>query len=188
MKKAWIALIAVAALALPASAAADNGHGHAVKNAARYCKSLRQQMGAEAFRDAYGGQSNAFGKCVSQRVHELRDARAAARQACREELSTNSLRHRGPHGNKHAFRRCVHQKLHDANSEDQQAVIAAIKTCTTELDADPAAFEVTYDGDSVREAFGHCVRQHLESDDESEPGDDQNDVDEPGEDSHGNDD
>jgi hypothetical protein len=168
MKKAWIALVALAVLALPATAMAHHGPKPDVKNAAKYCKSLRTEMGADAFRQAYGGGSNAFGKCVSQRVHDLRDARKAARTACAQHKP-----------NLRAFRRCVELKSRHATAGDKADFIAAVRTCLTEHDADPATFQDTYgDGDSSdADAFKSCVEQHLQGDDQ---GDDQGDGTEPG--------
>jgi hypothetical protein len=193
MKRAWIALVAVAVLALPASALAHQGPRHEAKGAAKYCKSLRTKMGATAFRQTYGGKPNAFGKCVSQRVHDVNQSRKAARQACAQELGLkrHSLRHEGgPNkGVGKAFKRCVAQKLKETTANDNEDFLAAVRTCLAEHDADPATFNDDYADDegSDREAFGTCVRQHLEQsgDDEGEPGDDPGEDTEPGDDDGG---
>jgi hypothetical protein len=157
MKKAWIALAAVALLALPAAAGArDHKGGGVVKNAARYCKSLYVQMGPDAFRQAYGGGHNAFGKCVSNRVHALRAARRAALATCKHELDV---------------KKCVKDKVQNLTGDDKQGVVAAIKACQAERAQDPAAFAQKYDpsGDG-HEALGHCVRANLpQSGDGTEP-------------------
>jgi hypothetical protein len=189
MKRAWIALVAVAVLALPASALAKHGPRPEVKNAAKYCKSLRTEMAADAFRQTYGGKSNAFGKCVSQRVHDLRQSRKAALRACAQQLGLKrrSLRHEGDPNKpaRKALKRCVTQKLKETTTNDNGDFLAAVRTCLAEHDADPAAFNDEYadeDG-SDREAFGNCVREQLQQgDDEGEPGDDQGDDTEPGDD------
>ena len=189
MKRAWIALVALALLALPATAMAHHGPKPEVKNAAKYCKSLRTQMGVADFRDAYGGGNNAFGKCVSQRVHELRQARKAALRACIQELGVNkhSLRHEGGGGSKkakrQALRRCVAQKSSHETAGAKQDFLAAVRTCLAEHDANPADFETNYgdDDSNVRETFGSCVHEKLQGDDQSEPGDDDGGT-EPGDD------
>jgi hypothetical protein len=182
MKKAWIALAAVALLALPAAAGArDHKGGDVEKNAARYCKSLYVQMGPDAFRQAYGGGHNAFGKCVSSRVHALLAARRAALATCKQELSIGQtkLRHEGGtdpqtgngNGNHGALKKCVRDKIQNLTGDDKQGVVAAIKTCLAERGQDPAAFAQKYDpsGDG-HEALGHCVRAHLpQSGDGTEP-------------------
>ncbi|MGH7359076.1 MAG: hypothetical protein ACREJR_09695, partial [Candidatus Rokuibacteriota bacterium] len=40
------------------------------ENPAWICKFEREQMGAEAFAEAYGAAANAFGKCVSREAHD----------------------------------------------------------------------------------------------------------------------
>jgi hypothetical protein len=193
MKKAWIALVAVAVLALPASALAHQGSRPEVKSAAKYCKSLRTKMGGTAFRQTYGGKPNAFGKCVSSRVHDLRQSRKAARLACAQELGLkrHSLRHEGGPNKptRKAFKRCVAQKLKETTANDNEDFLGAVRTCLAEHDADPAAFNDNYADEegSDREAFGTCVREHLQQngDDESDPGDDQGEDTEPGDDNGG---
>jgi hypothetical protein len=169
MKKTWIPLIALAlVVALPTTASAKHPKP-LVKNAAKYCKSLRDDLGSEVFRQTYGGAGNAFGKCVSQRVHELRDARRAARQSCREELTAgeSSLRHKGSKGPK-AFKQCVREKLATEVADDDDGVLNAAKVCAAERQTDPAAFTEKYGTNhNKRNAFGKCVSSH--SDDEDEP-------------------
>ena len=70
MKRAWIALAAVALVAaVPVSATAKHrGPSVAVKNAAKYCKAVRESKGVDAFQTQYGtnkNKKNAYGKCVS---------------------------------------------------------------------------------------------------------------------------
>ncbi len=58
----------VAAIAAPAAFSADPVPAD-FKNAAKYCKAVRESKGVEAFQTAYGknkNKKNAFGKCVSQ--------------------------------------------------------------------------------------------------------------------------
>jgi hypothetical protein len=157
MKKAWIVLAALAVMALPAAAAAKQHSGDPT-NAAKYCKSLRVQLGVDQFKAAYRNK----GKCVSKRVHELRAARKAAVQACQQELGTGQANVRR-HGNSDqvALRQCVSQKLQAETGDDAQGVVNAAKQCAAERDADPAAFEQKYGtNDNHRNAFGKCVSQH----------------------------
>ena len=58
----------VAAIAAPTALSADPVPAD-YKNAAKYCKAVRESKGVEAFQTAYGknkNKKNAFGKCVSQ--------------------------------------------------------------------------------------------------------------------------
>src|SRR3989441_4067681 len=209
MKRAWIALVAVAVFAaVPASAMARH-QGPAVKNAAKYCKQQRTQMGAAAFSAAYGGKKNAFGKCVKQRVHDQNALRRAAVQQCKTELGvqSNKLRNDGQpgdgsgtqagdgsgdqsgdgpgnnQGNHGAFKKCVKSKVQQQDQNNQQDFISAVRSCLTEHDADPAAFNTKYgDGGNDREAFVHCVRLQFQQN----QGDD-NDGDDQGDDNQGDD-
>jgi hypothetical protein len=190
MKRAWIALVALAVFAaVPASAAAKH-QKPAVKNAAKYCKAQRAEMGADAFRAAYDGKRNAFGKCVKKRVHDLNALRREAIRQCKAELGVQShrLRHEGGPGERpganapgRAFRKCVFDKTNQQDQSDQEDFISAVRTCLAEHDADPAAFNDEYSDDgNAKEAFVHCVRQQFEQnqgEDDSQPGD------EPGDDS-----
>jgi hypothetical protein len=175
MKKALIGLMALALVAaVPAMAGAHPGKRHDVKNAARYCKSLRDQLGVDTFRQTYGGK-HAFGKCVSQRVHELRAARRDARQACKAELGAAKLRHEGS-VNRGAFSKCVRAKFRATTSDDDDDVVNAAKECDTERDADEAAFTEKYGTNhNKRNAFGKCVSSKTDDEDENEnEGDDDN--------------
>jgi hypothetical protein len=145
MKKAWIAVVAVALMALPATAAAKH-HSGEFKNAAKYCKSLRVQMGVDQFKATYKNK----GKCVKQRVRELRTARRAALASCKQEVSTRA-----------ALRQCVRSKVETETGDDDQAVVNAAKQCATERQPDPAAFDAKYGtNENHRNAFGKCVSQH----------------------------
>jgi curli biogenesis system outer membrane secretion channel CsgG len=71
-----LALMAlIVAIAAPAALAADPVPAN-YKNAAKYCKAVRDVKGVEAFQTAYGtnkNKKNAFGKCVSQKAREQQD-------------------------------------------------------------------------------------------------------------------
>ena len=165
MKKAWIAVAAVALLALPVAAGAHRKDPN-VKNAAKYCKSLRTEMGVEVFREAYGGRPNAFGKCVKKRVHELRDARKEARKSCAVELGAKRFRHQGgdkPAKPSKAFRDCVRAKTQADTADDAENTVNAAKLCAAEREQDEAAFAQKYGTNhNKRNAFGKCVSKHAQ--------------------------
>jgi hypothetical protein len=168
MKKLFVSLMTLALVALPATAGAHQPKP-LVKNAAKYCKSLRSELGVETFRQTYGGGDNAFGKCVSQRVHELREARREARKSCSEELGTKShkFRHDGSNG-RGAFHKCVKKVLASETSDDDNEVLNAAKQCKAERALDETAFANKYGTNHNKaNAFGKCVSSH--SDDEDEP-------------------
>ena len=58
-------------------------------NPAWICKFEREEMGAEAFVEAYGGEANAFGKCVSQEAHDRDGVTGAEEPAEPEERSVD---------------------------------------------------------------------------------------------------
>ena len=186
MRKAWIAVAAVALLALPAAAGArDHKRPDALRNAAKYCKSLRTQMGAEPFRQAYGGRGNAFGKCVKERVHKLKAARKAALRACKQQLKGESrkLRRHGKPGKGTAFRKCVRDKTQADTDSDDEGTLEAVKQCTDEQADDPAAFEEEYATDDPgRTAFEECVSEQADDNegDSTDPADGKDVPDDPG--------
>ena len=74
----------VAAIAAPAAFSADPVPAD-YKNAAKYCKAVRESKGVEGFQTAYGtnkNKKNAFGKCVSKT--------AKAKAAKREDANKDS--------------------------------------------------------------------------------------------------
>jgi hypothetical protein len=78
----------VAAIAAPAALAADPVPAD-YKNAAKYCKAVRESKGIEGFQTAYGtnkNKKNAFGKCVSQTAK----AKAAKREDAEKDDTAES--------------------------------------------------------------------------------------------------
>lgn len=128
-----LALMALVAIAAPAALAADPVPAD-FKNAAKYCKAVRDSKGVEAFQTAYGtnkNKKNAFGKCVSQKAkaaraeqdeddaEEAEDRKAAAEECDAERGETQETRKAfedkyGTNGNKrNAFGKCVSQKARE---------------------------------------------------------------------------
>ena len=78
MAKVLAFMALVVAVAAPAALAAEPVPAD-YKNAAKYCKAVRDAKGVEGFQSAYGtnkNKKNAFGKCVSQTAK----AKAAKRE------------------------------------------------------------------------------------------------------------
>jgi len=175
MRRAWIAVVAVAVLAMPGVAFAhgDDRSESGEKNRSKACKALRAQMGTDLFRDTYGNRHNrrnAHGKCVSGHRRVFRKLVAQAISECKAELGASRMRHsedddhpKGddqPNGDRSAFRQCVKQKLQALLAERRAAFEAAAKTCDAERTADPAAFKEKYGrGEHKRHAFYRCVVQ-----------------------------
>ena len=168
MKLRWTAMVAVAAIALPGTAIAgsDESAGGPHKNASKLCKSLKAQMGAEAFKTAYGtndNRRNAHGKCVRKHRHAVKRLIAQAVEQCKaEQQATQSVRpaegDKGGNPDKRALRECVKQKVAAMLAERREAFDNAAEQCRAEREADPAAFREKYgSNESKRNAFGKCV-------------------------------
>src|SRR6187397_2185607 len=75
----------IGAVLIPAALAADPSPAD-FKNAAKYCKAVRESKGVEAFQMAYGtnkNKKNAYGKCVSQTAK----AKAAKREDAEDDAT-----------------------------------------------------------------------------------------------------
>src|SRR2546426_3981981 len=164
MKRAWIALAAVAALVVPLTAVASVSQTD-TKNAAQFCKGLRADMGVAAFKQAYGtnhNKSNALGKCVSKNARVEDQNHSDAVKQCKAESNANQsafIAKYGPgtHGNS-AFGKCVSQKQDQADQQNHDAIVNAAKQCRDERAKDPAAFKDKYGTNAnKRNAFGKCV-------------------------------
>lgn len=184
MKRIVLTLVALVALAVPASASAALSPSD-FKNASKYCKAFRAEMGA-AFREAFGAKRNAHGKCVSQTVKAKRLARRQAIAECRAELGETppaasseygregeKPRGVGREGEKprhlerKSLRRCVHQKLRAALEQELDDLVNAVKVCRAERKENEQAFRQTYaTNENGRNAFGKCVSQQVR---ENEP-------------------
>ena len=171
MRRAWIAVLAMAALAMPGAAYAhgDDGSRSSEKNRSKACKALRAQMGADLFRDTYGrnhNKRNAHGKCVSGDRQVFKKLVAQAIEECKAQRAASRFRHGGdddaakPTGDKSAFRHCVKDKLRALLAERRAALEAAAKACDAERTADVNAFVEKYGkGERKRHAFFSCVVQ-----------------------------
>ena len=98
MRRAWIAVLAMAVLAMPGAAFAhgDDGSQSSEKNRSKACKALRAQMGADLFRDTYGrnhSKRNAHGKCVSKHRRVFRKLVAQAIVECKAQRAAARIRH-----------------------------------------------------------------------------------------------
>jgi hypothetical protein len=170
MRRAWIAVLAVAALAMPGAAFAhgDDGSQSSEKNRSKACKALRAQMGVDLFRDTYGrnhNKRNGLGSCVSGYRQVFKKLVAQAVEECKAQRAASRLRHGGdddaePNGDRSAFRHCVKEKLRALLAERRAALDAAAKACDAERTADVNAFVEKYGkGERKRHAFYTCVVQ-----------------------------
>ena len=177
MKRLFVGIPVLAALALPAAAQAEPNKTDKT-NAAQECRSERGTTPAtrEAFKVKYGtnaNKSNAFGKCVSKRSKseetQRKSASGNAAKDCKTERAADPAAFEAKYGtnkNKNnAYGKCVSQKAKakkDAADAADAAKIAkrksAARTCATERKADPAAFKAKYGTNANKSnAFGKCV-------------------------------
>lgn len=173
------ALAVALALAVPATALADQPTSTDQSNAAKECKALRKAMGEVNFTKTYGTNKNgknAFGKCVSKKAHEEATERSdaatnAAKQCKAAQADPNfAATHGGKtfdqvygtnKNGKNAFGKCVSTQAkankQQADAQDQ-AVVNAARTCRAEQKLDPAAFKTKYGTNGNKSnAFGKCV-------------------------------
>ena len=142
--------------------ASSRAEGQDRPNPARTCRAARASMGLVAFKLLYGNNANAFGKCVSKAAKARTQNELNAAQTCRAEQSdaTFAVNHGGKtfaqfYGRNadlsNAFGKCVSTKASEKGQAQQQATVAAAKSCAGERNANPAAFRTKYG------TFGHCV-------------------------------
>jgi len=173
MRRAWIAAMAVALLAVPPAAAAHGGDrpDSSKKNRSQACKALRAQMGTELFRATYGtnhNKRNAHGKCVSRHKRPFRGLVAQAVRECKAQVEAKQSRHfKGDdrksddrRADRRAFRQCVRDRFRALLAERRAALRAAAQSCDAERSVNAAAFREKYGrGKHKRHAFFRCVVQ-----------------------------
>jgi hypothetical protein len=163
MKKLILSGALVAALAVPAAAAADEPTPTEAKNAAKECKALRTASGADNFKQMFGGKSNAFGKCVSQRAKQNHQQSATAQKNAAKECKAE--RDADPAAFKTKYKnlgKCVSERAKQKQQEQAEqakqedtAEKNAAKKCKAQRKNDQAGFEAAYG--KKRNAFGKCV-------------------------------
>lgn len=124
----------------------------ATPNPAQTCRAARTSMGAAAFSQLYGtntNKSNAFGKCVSKTAQAQTTNEVKAASQCRSDATVTSSTAAN------AFGKCVAAKSQSASAQQEQTTVNAAKTCESELKSTgTAAFKAKYT------TFGRCVSQH----------------------------
>ena len=173
MKRFTIFLVAVAALTVPSVASAAVSPAD-YKNAAKFCKALRAEMGPDAFKQTFGtnkNKRNAFGKCVSKEARKLDNLHAQAVKQCK--AATQSVPPADTPGkgdDKRSLRDCVKQTLRELKTAHADAIENAAKQCKTERTADPVAFRDKYGtNENKSNAFGKCVSTTVRQNEESQP-------------------
>ena len=127
-----LATILVLAALAPAAALAADAKPAPKQNPAKQCQAERTALGTDAFTLLYGGQANAFGKCVSKHAQEHAQNEA---ENDGDTAATNA-----------------------ADLQDEQIRVSAATQCKTELTADAKAFQTKYGKNASKaNAFGKCV-------------------------------
>jgi len=135
MKRALIVCVALAALTVPAVSSAAVSQTD-FKNAAKFCKALRADMGATTFKQTFGTnktKSNAHGKCVSKHARTMDDVHSDAVKNCRAERDADPVAFASKYGTgknkKNAFGKCVSQARADLKAEARlQRELTAVLT------------------------------------------------------------
>jgi ribosomal protein S17E len=164
MKRAWIVCVALAALAVPAASSAAVSQTD-FKNAAKFCKALRADMGVTTFKQTFGtnkNKSNAYGKCVSKHARTMDEVHSDAVKQCKAERAADPAAFAAKYGSnkndKNALGKCVSQAQSELSADQRSAIENAAKQCKAERKADRAAFAAKYGTNkNKRNAFGKCV-------------------------------
>ena len=174
MKRAWIVCVAAAALAVPAVSPAAVSQTD-FKNAAKFCKALRADMGVTTFKQTFGtnkNKSNAYGKCVSKHARTVDEVHSDAVKQCKAGREADPAAFATKYGSnkngKNALGKCVSkaQPEHTATVADE--IENAAKQCKAERKADPAAFATKYGtNENKRNAFGKCVSKTVRENDQA---------------------
>jgi hypothetical protein len=93
IKKIGLGCVLMVALALPASASADQSPSN-LEKAAKHCKTLRAEMGRDDFRAEFGSKRNgrhAFARCIAKRGKAKRRLVAAAMRECKAEFAVDPV-------------------------------------------------------------------------------------------------
>jgi hypothetical protein len=164
MKRAWIVCVALAALAVPAVSSAAVSQTD-FKNASKFCKALRADMGETTFKQTFGtnkNRSNAHGKCVSKHARTVDEAHSDAVKQCKAEREANPTAFAAKYGNnkndKNALGKCVSRAERQLKAAVADEIENAAKQCKAERKADRTAFAAKYGtNENRRNAFGKCV-------------------------------
>ncbi len=165
MKRLFIPLGLLAALALPATAAAvptdaDKREGK------QECRQMLRTVDTRANfvqivkLEARANSKNAFGRCVKVRTADATGERSTAFKAAKEACGTlkRAPGTKGKPANPGAYGRCVSAAARalnaKADAEQRDESLNPAKTCRGLQKADADAFKAAYPG---KNAFGKCV-------------------------------
>jgi hypothetical protein len=156
MKKLIIAAALCVAALTPVAASAADPVPSDFKNAAKYCKALKQASGAN-FASMFGTKKNAYGKCVSSTAKKTADENAEQKKAAKE----NAAKECKAEGAKplgtcvSARAKAKKQAADEQDAKQQEDRINAAKSCKQAKKDDADQF--AEDFGTRKNAFGKCV-------------------------------
>ena len=180
MNRLFVPLGLIAAVALPATAAAAPTQADK-REGKQECRQLRQAVDTRANfvqivkLEAKANRRNAFGRCVTVRsrdaASERRTAFKAAKEAC-EILRPGPGRARGTRGRPEspgAYGRCVSTAARTVGArldeEQREATLNPARTCRGKQEADADAFKLEFPG---KNGFGKCVSKEAQAQNDDE--------------------
>ena len=157
---------AIAALALPAAALAQEPAASAEQLAATACKTEKAEMGATKFKLTYGAvKSTAKAKrtCLAQRGVAAKTVVANAAHACAAErqkmgVEAFALKYAAAgtnHNGRNAHGKCVSSQAKAKSEAQTEARVSAADSCKQLKTGDATAFKASFG--EKRNAFGKCV-------------------------------
>ena len=179
MKRLFIPLGLIAALALPATAAAAPTHVDK-REGKQECRQLRQAVDTRANfvqvvrLEAKANRRNAFGRCVTVRSRgaagERRTAFKLAKEACAVLRPGRARGARGRPESPGAYGRCVSTAARTVaaqlDAEQREATLNPARTCRGRQEADVDAFRREFPG---KNGFGKCVSKEAQAQNQDEP-------------------
>lgn len=120
MRRMFLVCALIGAILVPSALAADPVPAD-FKNAAKYCKAVRESKGVDAFQTQYGtNKNNAYGKCVSWTAKAKAEKREdtaetnAANAECKKQQAADATKFAQDYKN---FGQCV-KVQQDENDDD----------------------------------------------------------------------
>ena len=175
MKRLFIPLGLIAALALPATAAAAPTKADK-REGKQECRELLRTVDTRANfvqivkLEANANRRNAFGRCVKVRTADATDERRTAFKAAKEACAAlkRAPGTRGRPANPGSYGKCVSAAARalnaKADAEQRAASLNPAKTCRGKQQADADAFKAEFPG---KNGFGKCVSKEAQAQDDS---------------------
>ena len=175
MKRLFIPLGLLAALALPATAAAAPTKADK-REGAKECRQLLRTVETRANfvqivkLEAKANRKNAFGRCVKVRTADASAERNTAFKAAKAACATQKRAPgtKGRPANPGAYGQCVSAAARELNAvadaEQREETLNPAKTCRGRQKADADGFKLAYPG---KNGFGKCVSQEAKKQDDA---------------------